>query len=185
MLEPENDRIEYKERLTDNLEREIVAFLNNKEGGEIYIGIDDNGEAVGVEDCDALQLIIKDRIKDKICPSVLGLYDIKCVAVDGKQVVKIIVASGSEKPYYLKSKGMSENGCFIRIGSAVQAMPARMIEELYATRVRKSLARIVSPRQKLSFGQLEIYYKAKGWTINDQFIYNLIRYMLILCIFIL
>jgi predicted HTH transcriptional regulator len=40
-------------------------------------------------------------------------------------------------------------------------------------RVRQSLARIVSPRQKLSFAQLEIYYKAKGYTINDEFAYNL------------
>lgn len=173
MLPPESDRIEYKERLTDNLEREIVAFLNNKEGGEIYIGVSNNGGIVGVEDCDAVQLNIKDRIKDKIAPSALGLYDIKCLSVDDKQIIKIIVASGSDKPYYIKSKGMSENGCFMRIGSAVQAMPERMIEELYATRVRKSLARIVSPRQKLSFGQLEIYYRARGYTINDQFAYNL------------
>ena len=108
MLPPESDRIEYKERLTDNLEREIVAFLNNKEGGEIYIGVSNNGGIVGVEDCDAVQLNIKDRIKDKIAPSALGLYDIKCLSVDDKQIIKIIVASGSDKPYYIKSKGMSE-----------------------------------------------------------------------------
>ena len=173
MLPPESDRIEYKERLTDNLEREIVAFLNNKEGGEIYIGVNDTGNPVGVENCDAVQLNIKDRIKDKIAPSALGLYDIKCLPAEDKQIIKIIIASGSDKPYYIKSKGMSENGCFMRIGSAVQPMPERMIEELYATRVRKSLAKIVSPRQKLTFAQLEIYYKAKGFDINDQFAYNL------------
>ena len=173
MLQPENDRIEYKECLTDNLEREIVAFLNSKEGGELYIGIKDDGSVVGVKNCDKLQLTIKDRIKDNICPSVLGLYDIKCVKLDGKDVIKIIIATGSEKPYYLKSKGMSENGCFLRIGSAVQQMPHKMIDELYATRVRKSLSKIVSPRQKLTFAQLEIYYRAKGFEINDQFAYNL------------
>lgn len=127
MLQPENDRIEYKECLTDNLEREIVAFLNSKEGGELYIGIKDDGSVVGVKNCDKLQLTIKDRIKDNICPSVLGLYDIKCVKLDGKDVIKIIIATGSEKPYYLKSKGMSENGCFLRIGSAVQQMPHKMM----------------------------------------------------------
>jgi predicted HTH transcriptional regulator len=173
MLPPENDRTEYKEQLIDNIERVVIAFLNNKEGGEIYIGVKDSGEVVGVQNCDAVQLAIKDKIKDNICPSALGLYDIKCVKIDHKEVVKIIVASGPEKPYYLKNKGMSENGCFMRIGSAIQTMPAQMIEELYAMRVRQSLARIVSPRQKLSFAQLEIYYKAKGYTINDEFAYNL------------
>lgn len=39
----ENQRIEYKRELTDNLEKEVVAFLNAREGGVLYIGIDDDG----------------------------------------------------------------------------------------------------------------------------------------------
>ena len=38
----ETNRIEYKRELTPELdiEKEVVAFLNYKEGGYIYIGID-------------------------------------------------------------------------------------------------------------------------------------------------
>lgn len=32
----ETNRIEYKERLTDNLEKEVVAFLNYIGGGKVY-----------------------------------------------------------------------------------------------------------------------------------------------------
>ena len=41
----ENNRIEFKRELTNELdiEKEIVAFLNYKEGGYIYIGIDNDG----------------------------------------------------------------------------------------------------------------------------------------------
>ena len=173
MLPPESDTIEYKEALIENIERTVVAFLNSKSGGEIYIGVKNDGTISGVSNCDAVQLSIKDKIKDNICPSALGLYDIKCIKEDNKDIVKIIIASGSEKPYYIKSKGMSENGCFMRIGSAVQPMPVRMIDELYATRVRKSLAQIISPRQQLKFSKLEIYYKNKGWELNEEFAYNL------------
>ena len=39
-MNPETNRIEYKQKLTDDLEKEAIAFLNYHEGGIIYIGID-------------------------------------------------------------------------------------------------------------------------------------------------
>ena len=46
----ETNRIEFKERLTRDLdiEKEVVAFLNYREGGILYIGIDKEGRVVGV-----------------------------------------------------------------------------------------------------------------------------------------
>lgn len=44
----ENRAIEYKSKLTDDFEREVVAFLNTHEGGCIYIGINKDGRYVGV-----------------------------------------------------------------------------------------------------------------------------------------
>ena len=71
----ESNRIEYKQELNDKLEKEVVAFLNYREGGLIYIGIAKTGEVIGVEDCDAVQLKIKDRLRNNILPSCLGLFD--------------------------------------------------------------------------------------------------------------
>jgi predicted HTH transcriptional regulator len=42
LTKQESHRIEYKTKLTDNLEKEIVAFLNSDRGGVVYIGIDDD-----------------------------------------------------------------------------------------------------------------------------------------------
>ena len=33
--------------LNDKMEKEIVAFLNNQEGGILYISLDDNGHPTG------------------------------------------------------------------------------------------------------------------------------------------
>ena len=41
-----------KNKLTSELEKEVVAFLNSNEVGVIYIGIDKNGLTVGVDDAD-------------------------------------------------------------------------------------------------------------------------------------
>jgi predicted HTH transcriptional regulator len=172
----ENNRIEFKEELTSDLEKEIVAFLNAKEGGILYIGIDKNGKTVGVADADDLQLRIKDRLKNNILPSCMGLFEVVHESKDGKDIVKVNVASGSEKPYYVKKKGMSEQGCFIRIGSAAEPMPVAMIEELFSKRTRNSLGKIVSNRQDLTFEQLKIYYNTQGFELNKEFLRSIDLY---------
>ena len=62
----ESNRIELKATLNDKLEKEIVAFLNNREGGILYIGIDDKGNPIENSDTDSMQLKIADRIKNNI-----------------------------------------------------------------------------------------------------------------------
>jgi ATP-dependent DNA helicase RecG len=102
----ESNRIELKRELTDSLEKEVIAFLNYRDGGIIYIGIDDkNHETIGIADIDVVQLKIKDRIKHNITPSTMGLFDVGTETRNDKQIIKITVASGSEKPYYLAKMG--------------------------------------------------------------------------------
>lgn len=72
----ESNRIEFKRELNDSLEKEIVGFLNYYEGGELYIGIEDDGSIVGIENSDDLQKRIVDRIKNNIYPSTMGLFDV-------------------------------------------------------------------------------------------------------------
>ncbi|MFV0554654.1 MAG: helix-turn-helix domain-containing protein [Mangrovibacterium sp.] len=105
----EGNRIEFKRELTSRLENEVIAFLNYREGGKMYIGIEDDGKVVGVSDADSVQLQIKDRLKNNIQPSCLGLFDVVHEVIDDKDVIKIDIASGSEKPYYIKKIGMSTN----------------------------------------------------------------------------
>jgi len=169
----EDSRTEFKYVLNDTLEKEVIAFLT-KNGGNIYIGIDDDGNVAGVkEDIDVLQRKIKDRIKNNILPNTLGLFDIEVENYNNKDVIHIIVASGNQKPYYLRKEGMTPKGCFIRVGSAVESLTENQIEELYSKRTRNSLTGIVSPTQKLKFSQLKIYYEEQGYTINNNFLEQL------------
>ncbi|WP_069658337.1 RNA-binding domain-containing protein [Arcticibacter eurypsychrophilus] len=169
----ETNRIEFKQELTDSLEKEVIAFLNYKEGGIIYIGINNEGIPVGVADFDGDQLKIKDRLKHNIAPSCMGLFDVVSEQNDNLNTIKIIVASGSEKPYFLKKYGMTEKGSFVRVGSASEPMPQRLIEDLFARRTRNSIGKIKSNQQKLNFEQLKIYYEAVSKKLNDKFAANL------------
>jgi predicted HTH transcriptional regulator len=169
----ESNRVEYKRELTDTLEREVVAFLNAGEGGTIYIGMDRDGGIYGVDGCDQTQLAIKDRLKNNIQPSIMGLFEIIHEKHDHKDALRLTIAGGLEKPYFLKKYGMTEKGCFLRIGSACEPMPKEMIESLYGKRVRNTIGRMESPRRDLTFAQLKIYYDARRLNLNDSFMKNL------------
>ena len=173
MQNTETNRIENKEQLNEDFEQEVIAFLNYKEGGIIYVGIDKNGQVVGVENNDLTQLQIKDRIKNNIQPSTLGLFDVTVETIDNKEIIKVIISSGTEKPYYLRKKGRTPEGCYIRIGSSKERMTERMIEEMFARRIKNSLKEIESPRQDLTFRQLKIHYEGNGMILNDNFARNL------------
>ena len=172
-MRSETNRIEYKQQLTEDLEKEAIAFLNYQEGGIIYIGIDKAGKVIGVPDIDGDMLKIKDRLKNNIMPSSMGLFDVIAESIDSKDIIKITFASGTEKPYYIKKLGMSEKGTFIRVGTAAEPMPVRMIESLFAKRTRNSIGKIKSLNQNLTFEQLKIYYEGSKKTLNQQFASNL------------
>lgn len=173
MSNTETNRIENKEQLNEDFEQEVIAFLNYKEGGIIYVGINKDGQVVGIENTDLTQLQIKDRIKNNIQPSTLGLFDVTVETIDNKEVIKVIISSGTEKPYYLRKKGRTPEGCYIRIGSSKERMTERMIDDMYARRIKNTLKEIDSPRQELTFNQLKIYYEEHGLKLNDNFLQNL------------
>jgi predicted HTH transcriptional regulator len=169
----ETNRIEFKEKYNENILKEVVAFLNYVGGGVIYLGIDKKGNTKGIDDLDKIQLLIKDQLRNNIVPSCLGLFDIVAEKREGKSILKIIVASGLERPYYIKKYGLSEKGAFIRTASAAEPMTAQMIETLFSKRTRNSIGKIKSPLQDLTFEQLRIYYDSAGKTLNSQFAKNL------------
>lgn len=101
-MQYENERIEYKSQLVDDIYKEVIAFANT-DGGVIYIGIDDQGNAVGIENVDETYTRLTNGIRDAIAPDVTMF--VRYLLQDNK-VIRIEVGEGSYKPYYLKGKGL-------------------------------------------------------------------------------
>ena len=146
--------------------------MNYQEGGIIYIGIDKKGKAVGVSDIDGDMLKIKDRLKNNIMPSCMGLFDVSAETIDSKNVIKITLASGTEN-LTISRNLVCRKRYLIRIGTAAEPMPIKMIESLFAKRTRNSIGKYKSPNQNLTFEQLKIYYESSGKMLNQQFAPNL------------
>jgi predicted HTH transcriptional regulator len=171
----ESNRIEYKRELDkgSKLEKSVVSFLNYNGGGEILIGVADDGTVCGVSDSDGDQRKIAERLANNIRPKILGLFDVVAEKMDGRNIIRIIVSSGTQKPYYIRKRGMTEDGCFIRVGSSAQPMTEAMIERLLAHRQTSTLSTMPVSRQNLTFEQLHIYYSEHGLALNAQFTDNL------------
>ena len=142
----ENSRTEFKIKLVDDLEEIVIAFLN-KDGGNIYIGVDDKGKVIGLKNnLDLLQRKIKDLIISNIEPSVLGLFDLEVLTKENKKYLKITVAKGYETPYHIKGMGMTPDSCFIRVGSSNEKMDEHLINKMFRERTKNSLKSIISPK---------------------------------------
>ena len=102
----ENVDVELKEMYSKTILREIVAFANTG-GGTIYIGIDDRGNVKGVEDTDDTMLRISNIVRDSILPDVVPFIQVKLIRMEGKPVIEVTVSIGTERPYYLREKGLT------------------------------------------------------------------------------
>lgn len=154
-MQYESERIEYKSQMIDDIYKEVIAFANT-DGGVIYIGIDDKGNLVGIDNVDETYTRLNNGIRDAIAPDVTMF--VRYVLQENK-VIQIEVGEGSYKPYYLKSKGMKPTGVYVRQGtSSVQASPdqiRRMIKDSDGD-VFEEMRTVL---QELSFDEAERTFK--------------------------
>ncbi len=128
----ESETIELKEVVVDDIKKEIIAFANC-DGGKLYIGIQDDGTVVGLDDPDSVSLQISNMVRDAVKPDVTMFLHYKTIEEDGKEIVVVDIQRGTNRPYYLAKKGMRPEGVYVRQGySSVPASDTairRMIKE--------------------------------------------------------
>ena len=128
----ESETVELKSVVVDDIKKEIIAFANC-EGGKLYIGVQDDGTVIGLDDPDETALQISNMVRDAVKPDLTMFLHYETLNEDGKQIVAIDVQRGTERPYYLARKGLRPEGVFVRQGySSVPASNTairRMIKE--------------------------------------------------------
>ena len=101
MLINENDKLEYKEKVSNSLPKEIVSFLNS-EGGTILIGVNKKNDLVGIINIDETMREISDIITDQISPRCVSFVKQYHEIIDGKNIIKIEVEKGNQL-FYIKN----------------------------------------------------------------------------------
>ena len=132
MVFQESETVELKSIVVDDIKKEIIAFANGN-GGKLYIGVQDDGTIIGVENADRTALQVSNMIRDAIKPDLTMFLHYETIEVEGKYIVVIDVQRGTERPYYITKKGLRPEGVYVRQGyssvPATDTMIRRMIKE--------------------------------------------------------
>lgn len=150
MLQFENQKVEFKQEYVQDIRKEVMAFIN-AEGGVILIGVRKDGVVLGVDDPDEVMLQTANSLKDSLVPDVMPFVSIRTVELEQKPVVEIEVSTGTNRPYYLREKGLRSGGVYVRKGSSSQPVTDEGIREMIRQSSGKAFEAARSMNQDLSF----------------------------------
>lgn len=160
--------MELKSKYTDAVCKEIVAFLN-ADGGDLVIGVNDNGTIAGINDLDDTSKRVSDVITDQIEPVPHSLVTMETVYIEEKPVLIVHVRKGIQPIYCQKKYGYSSIGCVVRIGTTCKNMTQEEIDNRYEMKYRKTDAMVLSPASytPITFNTLKTYYGVRGYHLED------------------
>lgn len=157
----ESPTLEFKRELTDAIKREIIACANTQ-GGELYIGVDDDGTIIGLEHADKVLESVSSMLHDSIQPDILVHTFLEIVELDHKEVVKISVSRGTRRPYHLKAKGMKPSGVFIRYGTSVTNASEENIRQMIIESDGTNYETMRNLHQELTFTEADTIFKEQN-----------------------
>lgn len=149
----ESEKIELKESYTPGIKKEIVAFANTN-GGTIYIGVDDSGEIIGINNADFIMQQLSNTLRDSIRPDISMFTNIERLQEEDKTLVKVTVSQGTKKPYYLSDKGIKPSGVYVRSGTTSAPATEDSIRMMIKTTDGDSFEMNRSMIQELTFNTL-------------------------------
>ena len=163
----ENEFVELKSSLTDELKYEIVAFLNSYLGGTIYIGVNNNGiiSNLSQSEKDINESKIINWIRDEsIYPNCSEFVSVK---YNNDGVLVVSINPGNNKPYYVKEKGPKPSGVYIRYGRNKSQASHEEITRMIMESNHVFYEEKISSVQRLTFKFLKLKFEEKNLDFND------------------
>ncbi|MDR0380491.1 MAG: putative DNA binding domain-containing protein [Oscillospiraceae bacterium] len=162
----ENKNTEFKREYVEDIKKTVIAFANT-DGGELLIGVDDDGTAVGLNDAQDVLLRTTNAIRDAIRPDVTLFAECVLTDMGGKRIVSVTVQRGTARPYYLEGEGVRPEGVFVRQGAssvpATETAILAMIKETGGDRYESAR----SLNQQLTFGHANTAFSQKDVAFGE------------------
>ena len=146
----ENEYTEWKSTVVSDICKEIIAFANTK-GGTLYVGVADDGSIIGVDNADKVTLQLSNMVRDSIKPDVTMFVRYEIQDIEGKQILAVTVQKGTDRPYYIGSKGLKPGGVYVRNGSSSDPATDMAIRKMIKETDGDSFETMRSLEQSLTF----------------------------------
>lgn len=163
----ENQNTEFKQEYVPGIRKEVIAFANS-DGGTVLIGVRRDGTVAGVQDPDAVMVQAANSLKDSVAPDIMPFVSIRAVEMDGRPVVEIQTAPGTNRPYYIREKGLRPNGVYVRKGSSSQPVTDEGIRKMIIQTSGRSFETMRSMNQELTFHTLESELQRHGISFGEE-----------------
>jgi len=134
-----------KHRVVHSSMKTLVAFANSK-GGTLFIGINDDGEFIGLEkdykeigqaSKDELGKRLDDYIKAYVGNSFFGLLSVEFEEIDNKDIIVVTVEPSKDEVFLLKDeKGTKCSDFYIRRHSSSVKLTGKELIEYYKWRFK-------------------------------------------------
>ena len=158
LMQKESERVEFKSELNEQIYKEVIAFANT-DGGTIFLGVDDEGKAIGLPDLDDTYTRLTNGIRDAIHPDVTLFVH---YSLQENDVIRIEVGEGSSKPYYLKSKGLKPSGVYVRQGATCAMASPDEIKKMIKESDGDVFESARSLEQALTFEAASAFFARRG-----------------------
>ena len=154
----ESEQIEFKENVTSDISKEVIAFANTN-GGLITIGVDDRGNAIGLTDIDESYTRLTNIIRDTILPDITMFVHYK---LNDNKTIDVTINEGTAKPYFLKKHGIKPSGIYVRQGTSSAPATWEQIRQLIKLTEDGSFEGSVSLIQDLTFEAAQAEFAKRG-----------------------
>ncbi len=165
----ESTTCEFKSEWSDTVKSTLSAFANTA-GGTIFFGVDDSGQAVGVDNPDEISRRIFSIMRFAMNPACDNLCRVQTMLVDGKTIVKVSIVEGADCPYFVtmeNSSGKKERKCFLRHGTSNYETTEDELRDLYRKGNPIPYELRPSRRQDLTFETLGQYFKSSDIDFSE------------------
>ena len=157
----ESEVVELKAEVVGDICKEVIAFANTK-GGTLYIGVSNDGSVEGVKNADQVILQLNNMIRDSIKPDVTMFVGYKTQHVGDKDIIAVTIQKGTDRPYYLGSKGLKPSGVYVRNGTSSDPATDTAIRRMIKETDGDSFESMRSLEQNLSFEAAEKQFEKQN-----------------------
>lgn len=156
----ENKTTEFKRKYVEDIKNTIVAFANC-DGGTLYIGVNDDGTACGVDNVDDTMLRVTNAVRDAVRPDITMFVECRNDVMDEKSIVCVTVQRGTARPYYLQGKGIRPEGVYVRQGASTVPATDAVILNMIKETSGDSYETARSLDQNLTFDKSAYFFKKR------------------------